>query len=109
MWRARVEDEGREGRVVATYWSAGKPDRRSWSGGLSGGIGAQHFYHYAGTWSTTRGGGRKTEVLLKLTCMQNNDIGEGGAVALARALEYNSSITTLCLEVCGRRKKRKGT
>ena len=40
--------------------------------------------------------------------MQDNLIGEEGAVALARALEHNSSITTLEVGVCeGRSRRRK--
>ena len=35
-----------------------------------------------------------------LTCMQGNEIGLEGAVALARALEHSSSITSLGLKVC---------
>ena len=41
------------------------------------------------------------ESLLILTCMQHKEIGEEGAVALARAVELNSSITTLDVGVCG--------
>ena len=33
--------------------------------------------------------------------VQDNGIGEGGAVALARALELNVSVTVLNLRVCG--------
>ena len=46
---------------------------------------------------------------LTLTCMQDNEVGEGGAVALARALEHNFSITTLGLEVRGGEGRREGT
>ena len=38
--------------------------------------------------------------------MQATKLGEGGAVALARALRHNTSITTLTLRVCGGRRRR---
>ena len=38
-----------------------------------------------------------------LTCLQSNRIGDGGVVALARALEHNRSITVVNIRVCEER------
>ena len=46
-------------------------------------------------------GGEMFKCWLILTCIESNLIGEGGVVALARALEHNSSITTFDVGVCG--------
>ena len=48
----------------------------------------------------------RTRSCLILTYVQANRIGEGGSMALARALEHNSSINTLDLGVCDGRKRR---
>ena len=40
--------------------------------------------------------------------MQDTAMGEEGAVALARALEHNSVVTTLELGVCGAEGEEKG-
>ena len=39
--------------------------------------------------------------------MQYNDICDAGAVALARVLEHNDSVTKLDLEVCEEEEKRR--
>ena len=52
-------------------------------------------------------GGDAEYCLFGLINMQDNGTGEEGAVALARALELNTSITTLDLQVCGERPGRR--
>ena len=89
-----------------TYLHAVEHNRRRRSGGVSEGSGAQQLYHCIASRSMRMGGrdmkGRRCVIL---TDIKDNAIGEGGAVALARALELNNSITTLDLQVCGERRK----
>ena len=99
--RSRIVERTEEGRCegAAPNLCAAKRDRRSRSDGFGKVTGAQQFYRYIRTCSMWRR--CENQWALILTCVQSNWMGEGGGLALAKALEHNNSITTLDLRVRG--------